>query len=395
MLRPGAVRWGWALVASAGLVVSLAACQGPDEFFRGPAGEAGSGFTGAAGSIAGGTAGTGAGGAAGNIATGAAGSIATGAAGTSPTGAAGASAGGTGGGGASGMAGTIGAGGRGGATGAGGAAGRGGATGTGGRGGRGGVGGTTASGGRGGTTGTGGAAGRGGRGGSTGVAGTRGAGGASGTSGNACPAGGRLDCTSALSLATDGLVVDFSPGHWNAMTETWCDAHNLGGTLFSFAGTSSTAAAAVDATAQNLKLNLMVAAGQYAGGGVYFDSCVDATDFNSIQFTASITAGSLTNCTWQVQIQTQDQRPSTATNPSGGTCTAATRSRYPAATLAAATATATTFTTRFTSFNNPAASAIATPSQVVGLQWQVNSGNSGGGACTVELRIDNVKFVMQ
>jgi hypothetical protein len=34
-------------------------------------------------------------------------------------------------------------------------------------------------------------------------------------------------------------------------------------------------------------------------------------------------------------------------------------------------------------------------SQVVGLQWQVNSGNSGSGACSVELRIDNVRFVTQ
>jgi hypothetical protein len=30
--------------------------------------------------------------------------------------------------------------------------------------------------------------------------------------------------------------------------------------------------------------------------------------------------------------------------------------------------------------------------QVVGLQWQVNS-SQGSGTCTVELRIDDVKFI--
>src|SRR5262249_43976531 len=158
--------------------------------------------------------------------------------------------------------------------------------------------------------------------------------------------------------------------------------HGLGGTLFSFSGTPSTAAAAVDTTAQNLQLNLMVTAGQYAGGGVYFASCVDARDFNSVQFTASIAAGSLTGCV-------PHPPPPTRPTPAGATCSGPTTcSRYPAATLAAATTMATTYTVRFTAFNNPAASAVATPSQLVGLQWQVNS-NNGTGTCTVELHIDS------
>ena len=192
----------------------------------------------------------------------------------------------------------------------------------------------------------------------------------------------------------DGQVADFSAAQWNNTTAKWCDADGLDGGLSSYAGTPSTAAAAVDATAQNLKLNLMVVSGGYAGGRVNFDSCVDARAFNSVQFTASVTAGSLTGCTWQVQLQTQDQRPSTGTNPTGGTCnsTTTTCESYPVATLAAATATATTFTVRFTAFSNPSTSAIATPSQIVGLQWQVDS---NGGACTVELRIDSIKFVTQ
>jgi hypothetical protein len=210
-----------------------------------------------------------------------------------------------------------------------------------------------------------------------------------------CPLGGVLDCTStgSLKLATDGQVTDFSANDWNATAVKWCDAHGLDGGVYSYAGTGSTATAAVDTTAHNLKFNFTVSAGQYAGGGISFDSCVDASAFNSVQFTAAITMGSLSNCTWQVQVQTQDQRPSTSTSPSGGTC-ASNCNRFPAFVIAAAPPpTPMTFTSLFTGFSNPAGSTIATRSQIVGLQWQVNSGNSGAGTCTVEIRIDDVKFM--
>ena len=203
-----------------------------------------------------------------------------------------------------------------------------------------------------------------------------------------------LDCSSAGALKlADGHVADFSSPEWNSSTAAWCDADGLRGTVFSYSGASPSAATAtVDTTAQNLKLNLTVGATGYAGGGLTFDSCVNASSFTSIQFSATLTAGSLTNCVWQVALQTQDQRDATATNPSGGTC-ASNCYRYPAVTgLAFPTATASTYRETYTLFTNPASSTISTPTQVVGVQWQVNSGVSGTGTCTAELRIDNIVF---
>jgi len=243
--------------------------------------------------------------------------------------------------------------------------------------------------GTGGATGTGGAAGHGGSG---------GAGGSAGAGGNVCPLGGVLDCSSTGALKLpDDLVADFSTPEWNSTSGKWCDADGLRGSVFSYSGASPSAAtAAVDTTAQNLKLNLTVGAMGYAGGGMTFDSCVNASGFTSVQFTATITAGSLTGCAWQVQLQTQDQRPSSATSPSGGTCNpdaGASCYQFPAVTgLAVPTATATTYTEPFTAFSNPTSSAIPTRSQVIGIQWQVNSAASGTGTCTVELRVDNIKF---
>lgn len=197
-------------------------------------------------------------------------------------------------------------------------------------------------------------------------------------------------------MTPGGQVVDFSALEWGATPNKWCDVNGLDGDTFAYAGTPSTSTVAVDTTARNLRLNFTVTAGQYAGGGVSFDSCVDASFFNAISFTASVTAGSLTGCVWQVQLQTQDQRPSNLIDPTGGTCNpdAGTGGcyRYPAATLAMPVAA--TYVVPFTSFNNPSSSTIPAAMQIVGVQWQANS-QSGTGTCTVELRVDNVRFVTQ
>jgi hypothetical protein len=208
-----------------------------------------------------------------------------------------------------------------------------------------------------------------------------------------CSGGGALDCSSTGALTLPGgLVTDFSSAQWNGATSQWCDGSGLRGKVFSFAGTASTAAAAVDTTAQNLKLNLTVGKTDYAGGAITFESCVNASAFTQVQFTAAVTSGSLTNCVWQVQLQTQDQRPTTGTDPTGGTC-ATNCYRYPVVSaLAAPTATATTYSEAFTAFTNQTGSTIPLATQIIGVQWQVNSGNNGAGTCTVELRIDDVKF---
>jgi len=252
----------------------------------------------------------------------------------------------------------------------------------------GGIGGVAGGGGKGGAGGvaaTGGASGAAG-----GAAGRGGAGGAAGAGPYVCPLGGALTCSStgALKLAT-GLVTDFSSMQWNSTTMQWCDADGLRGRLFSFAGPSSAASTvSVDATAQNLRLDVMPK--DWGGGGLVFESCVNVSAYTSLQFKASLASGSLTGCSWQVQLQTQDQRATTDADPTGGTC-ASNCYRYPAVfNLAAPSASGTVYTELFTAFNNPAASAIATPSQVVGIQWQVNASSSSG--CTAQLRIDNIRF---
>ena len=231
----------------------------------------------------------------------------------------------------------------------------------------------------------------GGAGGSAGTA-SGGAGGGpatAGAGGPTCPPGGVLDCSSsgALSLA-NGQITDFSDRDWDSMTGQFCGAGGLRGRLFSFGGPgSSSGTASVDTAAQNLKLNVMVTS--WAGGGVVFESCVNATSFASVRFTATLSAGSLSGCTWQVQLQTQDQRASTDVDPIGGTCTSNCYG-YPAAVLAPPGAMQTAYDVPFRLFGTPSGSNVPTESQVVGVQWQVTSASPEG--CSAELHLDNIGF---
>ncbi len=89
-------------------------------------------------------------------------------------------------------------------------------------------------------------------------------------------------------------------------------------------------------------------------------------------------------------MQTQEQRSAADTDPTGGTCTATNCYAYPlVGNLAVPGATATVYTELFSAFT-PASTVAATPTQVVGIQWQVTASSSAG--CTAELRIDNIKF---
>jgi hypothetical protein len=217
---------------------------------------------------------------------------------------------------------------------------------------------------------------------------------------NACPlAVPQLDCSStgALELAPGGQVTDFSAADWNPTTGRICNAHGLVSGLFAYWGPSTAGAGStvgVDPTARNLRLAVSLTETAFGGGGLMFQSCVDATAFNAIQFTAALAAGSFASCIWQLQLQTLDQRPNTQAPP--GTCDPAAMScyRHPAHPITTApSATPATFTLPFSAFTNPSGSTIPGPTQIVGLQWQLDA--PAGGACAVELRIDDIRFVTQ
>ena len=107
------------------------------------------------------------------------------------------------------------------------------------------------------------------------------------------------------------------------------------GAIFSFKGNApnDSNAISVNTDDASLRLSLSVSSGSYGGGGLAFESgCLNASAFTGVQFTVAVASGSLTGCTYQLQLQTFEQRP-TSQSPPGG-CDINTTSCYsfPAAT---------------------------------------------------------------
>lgn len=204
-----------------------------------------------------------------------------------------------------------------------------------------------------------------------------------------------LDCAAPAHLDADGRVTDFSCREWNTSAGKWCNRRDgYHGSMFSFKGTGAEDlnAIAVDTIDASLRLSLTVSNGSYGGGGLAFEGgCVDASAFTGIEFSVAVASGSLTNCTYQLQLQTFEQRPMSQ-NPPGG-CDLNTTSCYgfPASRITATPSTDITMPTLVSiPFSSFSASVMPAPAQIVGLQWQVNSAS---GACTVELRIDDIRFI--
>jgi len=249
-------------------------------------------------------------------------------------------------------------------------------------------------------------------GGSTGTAGT-GSGGATGTGGtggavvmHTCTPKPDLTCgASAITLAS-GNVTDFGPADWSMTNGKYCGADGLQGSIFSYSGgpapedggVASSNAVAVDTAMGNLKLTLTAGPGGYAGGGISFDGCVNASASNALSFKAWVSGGDITGCNFKSQMQTFEQRPISQNPPGGCDPDAGSCYGFPASTVTLGTSPQ-TFTIKFTDMTG-ATHANPIPGQIVGLQWQLESGmaTTDGGpqpSCTVEIRIDDIAFVTQ
>jgi hypothetical protein len=249
-----------------------------------------------------------------------------------------------------------------------------------------------------GTTGSGGAGGT-----SAGTAGVTGSGGTGGRF--TCAATQDLTCGGGALMLTGGHVTTFDMQEWSPTDGKWCNASGLRGSIFSYSGGPTVDGAVISSNAQgvdapngNFRLTLTAGPGGYAGGGVSFDRCVDVSSFNALRFTAYIASGDLTNCNFKSQLQTFEQRPNSQSPPGGCDPDAGSCYNFPT-TMLTLTTTPTPFTLPFSGFASSATQTNPAPGQIVGLQWQLESGmlpdDAGQPTCTAEIRIDDIDFVTQ
>ncbi len=219
--------------------------------------------------------------------------------------------------------------------------------------------------------------------GSGGRGGTGGGGGQGGTGGGAPPP---TPCVG--SAPPSALITDFSDAVDGNPILFGTPPEITGGT-FSYAAPGLTAPVLSLAPGTNGTSALQVAAspglptdgGGFFGFGLFFNSCVDASAYNAVQFTIN---GTLGDCTMRFAVSS-----SQTVNPDAdprGSCTE-TSCFPPSAPIGIAGTTV----VRFSDFTFPGSPNIVDPTSLLGIQWQMDT--PPGVACNASFSIDDIRFV--
>ena len=200
---------------------------------------------------------------------------------------------------------------------------------------------------------------------------------------------------STVSTSTDGGAVvgcvpqappsadisDFS----NWAGTSWGESETLNGSSFSYdEGVETVFAYAVDSAQGNMHITGTV--DSYAGFGMGFNTCVDATAYSGIQFDLW---GSATGAVFQIQTSEDQSKEyndpkATCDTAVSGTCS------VPQARVAEVATAQTTLQFPWADFSGGSPVPTVSTNQLIGLQFQFECGASEG--CPVDVRIDNVKF---
>jgi hypothetical protein len=242
-------------------------------------------------------------------------------------------------------------------------------------------------------------------GGTTGAAGTAaGTGGtATGTGGTATGTGGAAGATALTCTAnpTTALLTNFgsasgdggvtASGQWGTLGQLTGHTFGYKGAMTNDAGVMSSVTATIDRTAMDLQLQGTVVAGDYAGGGMSFDTCVNSTMWTGIQFTIG---GTTDGCNLAFQLQTLSQEGTS----NKGTCTSSCYN-FPNKTITVP-ATPTPMTILFSDLAGTGmpADPAAFEMEMFGLQWQFTSAAPVGDGgiqmgCSPNITITNVSWV--
>lgn len=207
-----------------------------------------------------------------------------------------------------------------------------------------------------------------------------------------------LSCSAGVNPSIP-LLTDFSPASYNASKGKWGFTGNLTGSIVTFKNSDgggapkNESAASVKVVGEALSLS-----GQYLpeqtedirlGGGLQFDSCVNASDYHGVQFNLAGTSGS---CGVYFQLQTYSQQ---ATNELGGCASYC--YRFPWKKVAPQTGTTVVTFSELANTGVPA-SAEALAAEIVGLRWLIHApttqdGGTNIATCLFNLTVDDVRLV--
>lgn len=217
---------------------------------------------------------------------------------------------------------------------------------------------------------------------------TSGTGGATGSGGNDGMSGsgntGSFECS--YTAVPNENITDFAAwtgGDWQV------DDMSLSGGSFTYNGDGTTVTATHDAAEENMHIEATVA--NYAGFGLWFGPCTDASAYEGIQFTISGAVGD--SGSLDFQVQTSRNYP-ISTNDMKGECEGDFSSGCSFNTASAIEVTDTPETVQIPWADLTGGEPIATldPTELLGIQWQFNCDSMAEEPCAVDVVIDDVSF---
>jgi hypothetical protein len=197
-----------------------------------------------------------------------------------------------------------------------------------------------------------------------------------------------LTCSPGVSPASPAITDFTMNAGWCTTSGKWGTVGNLVGGLFAYNGPGRVdplvpITSSVVGGTMHLKGD--VAGGDYGGGGLAFDACVNTAKYSGVRFTLG---GEVAACSVVFQLQTFSQQ---AVTNRGGCDLAAGASCYQFPKIAATVgATNTIMWSQLENSGMPATGA-ALAAEIVGLQFQFEG--TGGTCMNVDLTIDDVQFV--
>lgn len=203
-------------------------------------------------------------------------------------------------------------------------------------------------------------------------------------SGTSSSSGGNAFTCAGVMPPAAGTITDF----------TTVDAMGNWG-MGAFAGGIFNYPAAITADDKAMALHASGMVADYSGFGMYFNTCTDASAFKGVQFDIKGNAGKSGMVT--LSIQTNETSPIDPVNMKGACMFSSPATEYtdcvPPSAQVAVTAGGATVKVMFAATAGGKPVAVASPNQLLGLQWSFAWAGPGDTPYAADVTVDNVQFI--
>jgi hypothetical protein len=206
-------------------------------------------------------------------------------------------------------------------------------------------------------------------------------------------AGSRQGCLVTRSAPLGGLIADFSPadgGGPDAGGST--GAIEIGGNVYVYGGPATPQSAFRGGSFEIVENASSTSATQYAGVGITFSNCIDASAFSGVSFSIG---GSISGCAmyFTATISEDTYNDGTTDSDPRGVCTLGPSDCYsPKADLTGLTSASQTIRIAWPAFVYGMPDQTIDPAKITGVEWSFEIAAGPSGTCAADVTVDDVSF---